>query len=466
MGEIMSYKSNRYLTLLLATIIISIVYPYLGIVNAQTSQPRYENILVLITPANPVLLDNIVKAFKNYSKARLGVDVDVKLIQVGSPEAMNRIIAWGGKPDADLFFDGDILYHWKVKEKGLLESYKPNSPYYDKLPYTFMGLPLRDRDEQWHPALWWGHGFMYNTEVLKKLNLQPPRSWDELLDPKWKDLIVMCTPSRSSSTYINVMAVIQNKGLGEGLAFWRRVAANVGAFVQRSHDVLDLVSKGEYAVGFIYAQGVFLNRVQGYPVDIYLDPLGFIASGVSLLRGAPHPNIAKAFIDWWYTPEAQIAALKAGAFPVIPDVRIEGPEGSIEALLNKALGGKTNIYDYMQSLGTTKSYNYTLAEQMYANISTWFDNSIVARHSELKDAWYTILDAQSKIKGSPDAEAKLRDAIRAFDSDDYAKAKSLALEAASIAGSRRDQNPIYMIILAAAIVIAALAVFLIFRARR
>jgi len=429
---------------------------------------KYENVLVLITPSNPNLLDAVTKAFKQYAKEKLGVDVDVKLIRVGSPEAMNRVIAWAGKPEADIFFGGDLIYHWKLKGRGLLESYKPKSEYYDRIPSTFLGFPIKDPDEMWHPKLWWGHGFMYNTEVLKRLGLEPPKSWEELLDPKWRDLIVMCTPSRSSSTYINVALIMQRKGMEEGWAFWRQLAANVGAFVQRSHDVIDLVSKGEYAVGFTYSQGVIFARAEGYPVSMYMDPTGFIVSGVSLLKGAPHPNIAKAFLDWWYTPEAQQAALSAGGIPVLSEVKIEGPPGSPAAILREFLGGKDNIYEYLKTFTNVQFYNFTFAESIYSQVAKEFDESIVAKHSELKDAWSTILSSKEKVKGVPEAEGKLQEAIKLFNKGDYAAAKSAAIEAANIAATApRGPSPtdiaLYVVI---AIIVVAVLAYVVVRSRR
>ncbi|MEZ0346046.1 MAG: extracellular solute-binding protein [Infirmifilum sp.] len=429
---------------------------------------KYENTLVIITPTQADLLNAVVQGFKDYVKKELGIDLNVQLIQVGSPEAMNRIIAWAGKPEADIFYGGDLIYHWKLKSLGLLESYKPRSPYYDHIPSSFMGMPLRDPDEMWHPKLWWGHGFMYNTEVLNRLKLEPPKSWDDLLDPKWQDLIVMCTPSRSSSTYINVVIILQNRGWEQGWAYWRRLAANVGTFVQRSHDVLDLVSKGEYAVGFIYAQGVILNAAKGYPVAIYMDPTGFIVSGVSLLKGAPHSNIAKLFLDWWYTPEAQSIAPKYGAIPTLPDATIEGPPGSAAAILKQYLGGKSNVYEYLQTFTNAKFYNFTYAEAIFANVSKIFDETIVAKHSELKDAWNTIRAVQSAVQGIPAAEGKLQEAVKAFDSGDYGRAKSLALEAQQLAVQEREraQATAQMLIVAILVVVVVAAAVLLIRRRK
>jgi iron(III) transport system substrate-binding protein len=429
--------------------------------------PQYENTLVLITPSNSLLLQSVQQAFQTYAKDKLGIDVKVELIQAGSPECMNRIIAWNGAPDADIFFGGDLIYHWKLKAKGLLEPYKPNSPEYDALPTTFMGMPLKDPDNMWHPKLWWGHGFMYNTEVLNKLKLTPPKSWDDLLDPKWKDLIVMCTPSRSSSTYINVFIIIQNRGWDKGLAFWRRLAANVGTFVQRSHDVLDLVSKGEYAVGFTYGQGVVINRYNGYPVSMYMDPTGFIVSGVSLLKGSSHPNIAKAFLDWWYTTDAQQVALSVGGIPVLTSVKIQGPPNSTAAILREYLGDKDNIYDYLKTFTNVNFYNFTYAESIYNNVSKIFDDEIVAKHTDLKNAWSAILAVQDKVKGISEAEAKLNDAMQAFDSGNYDVAKTLASEADTIATQKQaERSMITNLIIAGTIIIVAAVIVYVFLRRK
>ncbi|MCC6050205.1 MAG: extracellular solute-binding protein [Thermofilum sp.] len=457
-------RGQGLLLRLLAVLAVAAVASLAALASAAPEQ--LERTLVLITPSNPNLLDAVVSAFKSYVKTQYGIDIEVQLIRAGSPECMNRIIAWGGKPEADIFYGGDLIYHWKLKERGLLESYKPKSPYYDALPSSFLGFPLKDPDEMWHPKLWWGHGFMYNTEVIRKLNLETPKSWEELLDPKWKDLIVMCTPSRSSSTYINVALIIMRKGEKEGWAFWRRLAANVGAFVPRSHDVIDLVSKGEYAVGFTYSQGVIFARAQGYPVTMYMDPTGFIVSGVSLLKGAPHPNLAKLFLDWWYTPEAQRAALSAGGIPVLPDVKIEGPPGSPAAILREFMGGYDNIYDYLKSFREVKFYDFALAERMYTNVSKTFDDNIVAKHSDLKAAWSTILAVSERVKGYPEAEAKLNEAISLFDGGDYAAAKAAAVEAERIAVQTAERQRM-MTIAAAVVAVAAVlvAAFLVIRRR-
>jgi len=147
---------------------------------------------------------------------------------------------------------------------------------------------------------------------------------------------------------------------------------------------------------------------------------------------------------------------------VLPDVKIDGPPNSTAAILREYLGGKDNIYDYLRSFTNVKFYNFTYAEAVYTNVSKIFDDTIVAKHSELKDAWSTILAVKPKVAGIPEAEAKLNEAIKSFNRGDYATAKSLALEAQNIAatapkGPSATDIALYALI---AVVIIAVAFYL------
>jgi iron(III) transport system substrate-binding protein len=125
---------------------------------------------------------------------------------------------------------------------------------------------------------------------LKRLNAKTPEKWDDIFQPQLKGQIVMCPPSRSSSAHINVEVKLVSKGLDQGWAFWRKTAAYIGGFVTRSGDVHDLVSKGEYAVGFGYDYRTVIDKLKGFHVDFtYSDETFFNPEGIALLKGAKNP---------------------------------------------------------------------------------------------------------------------------------------------------------------------------------
>ena len=178
---------------------------------------------------------------------------------------------------------------------------------------------------------------------------------------------------------------------------------------------------------------------------MFLDPTGFIFSGVSLLEGAPHPNIANAFLEWWYTEDIQSKVLQVGGIPVLPTVEITGDPGTPGAILREWLGAP-NIYEAVKKF-EAPAYNFTLALERLEEVNRIFDETIVNKHDELKAAYDVILSANqtlAKLKAKTESlkaagadvskaeeslaglEASLAEALKLFDTAEYSAAKDKA----------------------------------------
>ena len=107
---------------------------------------------------------------------------------------------------------------------------------------------------------------------------------------------------------------------------------------------------------------------------MYLDPTGFIFSGVSILKGAPHPNAAKAFLDFWYTEEIQSKVINVGGIPVLPTVKITGAPGTPAGILRSYLHAD-NIYEAVKAF-KAPPYNFTLAMSRFKEVNKIFDETI------------------------------------------------------------------------------------------
>jgi iron(III) transport system substrate-binding protein len=136
-----------------------------------------------------------------------------------------------------------------------------------------------------------------------------PRSWSDLLDPRWKGRVAMTDPSNSSFTYITVYALL--KVLGEQAL--RQLAANVvltGTTGQTNKGVSD----GEYALGITSEASAYEYVAAGqrgisliYPAEgTALSP-----EGVVLLKGAKNLQAARRLYDALLSRELQEAVLKA-----------------------------------------------------------------------------------------------------------------------------------------------------------
>ena len=138
--------------------------------------------------------------------------------------------------------------------------------------------------------------YAYNTRLVKAADV--PKSWQALLDPKWKKRIGV------ESTNVDWFAALV-KSLGEnaGLELFRRMADN-GLAVRTGHNhSAVLVAAGEIPLMLgIYSHDADRMKAKSAPVDWFiLPPAVVLPSAVAVSRRAPHPNAAALFYDYMLT---------------------------------------------------------------------------------------------------------------------------------------------------------------------
>lgn len=142
----------------------------------------------------------------------------------------------------------------------------------------------------------------YNTNLVKKE--EAPRSFKDLLDPKWAGKIVKAHPSYSG-TIMNATFQIARE---LGWEYFEKLAQQRVMQVQSATDTPKKISLGERAVmadgaGYL----VIRYKEQGQPVEIVYPEEGTpLAQGPSaIFKAAPNPNAARLFQNWMHSREAQ-----------------------------------------------------------------------------------------------------------------------------------------------------------------
>ena len=138
--------------------------------------------------------------------------------------------------------------------------------------------------------------YAYNTNAVKKSEL--PKTWDDLLDPKWKGRIGM------ESTNVEWFETLV-EGLGEekGLEIFRRLGEN-GVAVRTGHThSTGLVIAGEIPLMMgVFSHDVDRMKPKNAPIDWFvLPPAVILPSAVAVSRRAAHPYAAALFFDYMLT---------------------------------------------------------------------------------------------------------------------------------------------------------------------
>jgi len=151
--------------------------------------------------------------------------------------------------------------------------------------------------------LWIGNNLhlmviLQNTKVLPED--QAPKTWADLLDPKWKGKIAFTDPANSGSAYSTVTMLVDHFGGGEaGWAKVKQLIANTRV-LNRSSLVFQGVGNGEYALGISLEYAGYVWAAGGAPVKTIYPMDGTLAQmeGVAIIKGGPNAEAAKAFVDY------------------------------------------------------------------------------------------------------------------------------------------------------------------------
>ena len=148
-------------------------------------------------------------------------------------------------------------------------------------------------------------GMAYNTRQVSAADV--PKSYEELLDPRWKGAIAWRADSEVGAILF-IAGVMRDMGKGKGEAYLKRLAAQrIVNYAGSARALVDRVGEGEYKLAVeIYAHHPLISKAKGAPLDTQmLSPVPSALSTIQLARNAPHPNAAMLLIDYMLSKEGQ-----------------------------------------------------------------------------------------------------------------------------------------------------------------
>jgi iron(III) transport system substrate-binding protein len=139
----------------------------------------------------------------------------------------------------------------------------------------------------------------YNTNLVK--DADAPKSWDDLLDPKWRGRIAM---PRSPATWIYVTVALGEEKTARLLndLMHKQQVKRLAKF----SDVRTRVANGEFAIGI--GTDAFTLVRKGAPIKMAkMDPMGLSNWAFYMMKDIENPNLAKLWAYWVTTADGQKA---------------------------------------------------------------------------------------------------------------------------------------------------------------
>lgn len=234
--------------------------------------------------------------------------VKAEFIRAKSREILDRITTEGraGRHLFDLAKTSTETFDLYEVEKVFAEY---RSPAKSEIPANMTG-------PRWASIYTFTRAMGYNTDMVKVEDL--PKTWEDLLDPKWKGKILF-----DHSSLPEISTLYARWGRDKTAAFVEKLGASGNLQLRRGRTVISqLLSAGEAPLGVtVYPYDIEGLKAKGAKVDwALLDPTPGLLQPNSIARNAPRPHSAALLYDFILSREGQKVYADMGRVPANPNV--------------------------------------------------------------------------------------------------------------------------------------------------
>ncbi|HRD75656.1 MAG TPA: putative 2-aminoethylphosphonate ABC transporter substrate-binding protein [Hyphomicrobiaceae bacterium] len=220
-------------------------------------------------------------------------EVEIEWVRDSTGVITARILAEKAAPKADIVLGLAASSLLVFKKHGLIESFAPKSA--DALKPMF-----KSADGSWTGMDAFLGVICYNTVEGQKAGLTAPKTWKDLLDPKYSGKIVMPHPASSGTGYLMVAAWLQMMGEKAGWEYMDALHKNVGVYTHSGSAPCVQAAKGERIVGIGFDMRGAKEKTSGAPIDIVVpaEGTGWDMEASAIMKGTKKLDAAKKVMDW------------------------------------------------------------------------------------------------------------------------------------------------------------------------
>jgi iron(III) transport system substrate-binding protein len=277
------------------------VLPVLPAFSACSTDSRTP--VVLYSPHGRDQLTLLERAFEHRRP-----DIDVRWLDMGSQEILDRLRFERVNPQADVWFGGPSSIFDQGIRDSLLVSYRPK--WADRVDPRAVG-----RNDLYFPVYRTPAVIAFNSRAVSRA--EAPRDWDEILEPKWNNKVLIRDPMASGTMraiwgLILVRSLRQTGDTAQGMAWLRRLDGQTKTYTINPALLYEKLARQEGLVSLWDLQDILISAAKGMPLGYVFPRSGTVVihDAIGLVQGSRHPEAARAFIDFVGGKEAQLLAAR------------------------------------------------------------------------------------------------------------------------------------------------------------
>lgn len=255
----------------------------------------------IYTARDSALAEQVIADFEKAKPEWAG---KATVLTLGAQEALERVRAEKSNPQGDLWWGGTRQQLSQGAADGVLAA-APKAVI-DAIPADY-----RDKDGLWIGEMLLAELFLINTEMLS--GAEVPKDWDDLLDPRYKDKIIIRDVEASGTMRAIFCAMIDrlyDKGGSPqaGYDWLKKLDANTRAYAANPTDMYQRISRQEAAISLWNLQDIMLQKNGDFKMfDAVVPASGapMLVDGLAKIANGPGGAGADAFMSYLMSSEVQ-----------------------------------------------------------------------------------------------------------------------------------------------------------------
>jgi len=229
-------------------------------------------------------------------------DIDVRWLDMGSQEILDRLRFERVNPQADVWFGGPATIFDRGIHDSLLIRFRPSwAGQVGAGPDTGFYYPVYRT-----PAV-----IAYNSRAVSAA--EAPQDWDDVLLPRWRDKVIIRDPMASGTMraiwgLILVRSVRATGDTGQGMQWLRRLDGQTKTYTISPALLYEKLARQEGLVSLWDLQDILISQAKGLPLGYVFPRSGTVVidDAIGLVRGSRHQKAAREFINYVGSEAAQL----------------------------------------------------------------------------------------------------------------------------------------------------------------
>jgi len=273
--------------------------------------------ITLYSPETPDLSKELAQKFEEVHGGTVNVDY------AGTNVLVNKMMAEKGNPQADVWYGGGGLLPFEsAVDKDIITTYIPESA--EDWEVVDDGIKVKHEDDFYVGVEIFVLGFAYNTELVSEE--EAPKTWEDLLDPKWEGKIQFPNPAASGTSTLMVLSYMMQHGEEEGWEYFQKLNDQANSIPDSGSAPTKAAAMGEAHIGIGFDFMAYEHMENGETIDFVVpDKTPILVNPATLVKDGPNPEGGKEFIDFMLTEDAQQILADWNHIPISPDVESTTP---------------------------------------------------------------------------------------------------------------------------------------------